>query len=190
MKMASCHPDRKHHCKGMCASCYSTFIRAKNKELRNATDRKRRANNPGVEAKKRKMKRLEKLEQAREIDKIWRHSNPERIRQYTRNYRKNHPEKNTAFVHNRRSAIIANGGKYTAEEFINLCNRYGNKCLRCGAKTKLTVDHVIPLSIGGTNSIDNIQPLCASCNSRKHKKIEDYRTVTEPRRGDDVQNRK
>jgi 5-methylcytosine-specific restriction endonuclease McrA len=39
----------------------------------------------------------------------------------------------------------------------------------------LTRDHVVPLKHGGLNTIENIQPLCGSCNSRKHLKHIDYR---------------
>lgn len=67
-------------------------------------------------------------------------------------------------------------GSYTIDEWIALCAKYGNRCLRCGLGFQLHADHVIPLSKGGTNDIGNIQPLCRSCNSHKHTKSTDYRT--------------
>jgi 5-methylcytosine-specific restriction endonuclease McrA len=52
----------------------------------------------------------------------------------------------------------------------------GRRCLRCGSRTSLTVDHVIPLGRGGSNAIDNIQPLCSTCNGIKGCETRDYRT--------------
>ena len=40
-------------------------------------------------------------------------------------------------------------------------------CQYCGARTQLTVDHVIPRSKGGGSSWDNIVASCAPCNRRK-----------------------
>lgn len=50
--------------------------------------------------------------------------------------------------------------------------------LKCGIfLSALTPDHVVPLSRGGTNYIDNIQPLCGPCNSQKHAKTIDFRSA-------------
>ena len=66
-------------------------------------------------------------------------------------------------------------GSFTAEEFQALCDETGNKCLCCGSLGPLVIDHVIPLSKGGSNNISNIQPLCGPCNSSKRSKTTDYR---------------
>jgi 5-methylcytosine-specific restriction endonuclease McrA len=77
----------------------------------------------------------------------------------------------------RRARARSSGGSYTLDEWTTLCGRYGNKCLACGSEGPLTVDHILPISSGGTSSIDNLQPLCKPCNTRKLNRYIDYRTV-------------
>ena len=69
-------------------------------------------------------------------------------------------------------------GQFTKKEWVELCNSYGNKCLACG-KTGiyLSPDHVVPLSRGGSNYLENMQPLCLPCNMSKNAKTIDYRTA-------------
>jgi 5-methylcytosine-specific restriction endonuclease McrA len=72
-------------------------------------------------------------------------------------------------------------GSYALKDWENLVRQY-DRCPMClrdwGAiepppnrDSVITVDHIIPISKGGSNSIDNIQPLCYSCNSRKGNKL-------------------
>jgi 5-methylcytosine-specific restriction endonuclease McrA len=80
------------------------------------------------------------------------------------------------YQHARKARIQGNGGRYARSEWAALCEKYGQKCLACGETRPLSVDHIVPLSRGGPNTIDNIQPLCKPCNSRKHQRTIDYRT--------------
>ena len=69
-------------------------------------------------------------------------------------------------------------GHITEIEKQELFDRYGRKCLCCkrpeGA-VELTIDHVIPLSRGGENTIENAQVLCRGCNAVKGDKEHEYR---------------
>ena len=45
--------------------------------------------------------------------------------------------------------------------------RQGRACLYCGVRLATTIDHVVPLVLGGTNFEGNLVPCCKSCNSSK-----------------------
>ncbi len=50
----------------------------------------------------------------------------------------------------RRAAKHESRGNFTAIEFKELCERYGNRCLSCGSvDVALEADHVVPLTKGG-----------------------------------------
>lgn len=102
----------------------------------------------------------------------------EEKRKYFRDWRKNNPEKALAIKRNRRARKLGNGGKITGKEWEDLKIKYDYTCLCCKRREpeiKLTLDHVIPLFLGGSNTIDNSQPLCGICNSRKNKRHIDFR---------------
>lgn len=75
----------------------------------------------------------------------------------------------------------------TTTEWRNLraaCFRvWGKTCMYCGDKAT-EVDHIIELAVGGTNTIDNVQPLCKPCHLMKTIRFNTTKSHTEPRRGD------
>lgn len=52
---------------------------------------------------------------------------------------------------------------------------HGRRCLCCGATKTLSMDHIIPVVSGGKDEVENLQPLCRTCNSTKNSKTIDYR---------------
>lgn len=144
------------------------------------------------EIKKRGKKwRKENPDKMREHRRKWKEANPEKVVEANHNWHAANKERNSIrsriwkalnpfkvlqYKHTRRAKVKGNGGKFTAAEWKALCEKFGNKCLVPGCRqTDLTPDHVIPIDKGGSNSIDNIQPLCAHHNFVKHTKETDYR---------------
>lgn len=82
----------------------------------------------------------------------WFRANPERRRVYDNAYR----------------ARKANAeGSFTPADFAALCEQHDHRCFYCGRVEDLTADHVVALSRGGSNAIENIVPACRPCNSAK-----------------------
>lgn len=103
--------------------------------------------------------------------------NADKKRKYASQYAKDNPEVARSTWHRRRGRKLGRG-VFTRQEWEALKVKYNYTCLCCGKREpeiKLTPDHVIPLSRGGMNTIDNIQPLCRRCNNIKSARIKDYR---------------
>lgn len=159
----------------------------KSREKSRVEAKKWRENHPEQFKEQMKEYRGTHRDDARKRAKIWREEHRDRFLENLKNWykenfhkvkkwQKENVEKVREYSRTRRAKKIANGGKITTKEWLEICHKYGDKCLRCGRMDiKLTMDHVIPLSLGGTHTVDNVQPLCLSCNSSKHDTIADYR---------------
>jgi 5-methylcytosine-specific restriction endonuclease McrA len=77
---------------------------------------------------------------------------------------------------NIRASKMGVNGVLTPEEWLQVLDRYSpdGKCPSCKNVLPLCLDHINLLAHGGPNTVDNIQPLCKSCNSSKSG-ADDYR---------------
>lgn len=77
---------------------------------------------------------------------------------------------------NKRNRMLRTSeGSHTYQEWLEVKNVAGNECVICHTPEsvkQLTQDHIIPVSKGGTDFIENIQPLCMRCNATKSNKLE------------------
>ncbi len=85
---------------------------------------------------------------------------------------------------NRRALKFKAEGSFTAEDIKGLYAIQGRCCYYCnvGIEGGYHVDHMLPLSRGGSNDVSNICLSCASCNWSKHAKTaEEYQQVIQER---------
>lgn len=105
----------------------------------------------------------------------------DRRKEVAHNYKVSPKGKATALkdVHKRRTLKAqALHTPYSKVQLEKHFERFSNACAYCGATNKITLDHFIPLSKSGVDSLSNFVPACLSCNSSKqfHNPKEWYRT--------------
>ncbi len=131
-------------------------------------------NAPNCELWLSKEKFKEKKEWKARHDKKWAKENKERLNYLKRKWEKNNPEKHKflqlAIKANRRARKKQNGGAVTSIELKELKSKSKNVCFYCNQKKKLSIDHVVPLKLGGKNEISNMVLACINCNSQKQAK--------------------
>ncbi|USN96038.1 MAG: WYL domain-containing protein [Candidatus Nomurabacteria bacterium] len=52
----------------------------------------------------------------------------------------------------------------------DVLSRDSYRCTNCGSRSNLTVDHKVPLSLGGTNIMSNLATLCKDCHEHKDQR--------------------
>ena len=140
-----------------------------NLECQKKWKKEQRANNTDYAERQRESKR-DYAKNNKEVANLWRRLNTKKIQEWNR-----------ARQLKKRGVI----GTHTEKEWQELKEIYGYCCAECGISekelelkfagtqfVKLTKDHILPLSKGGTDSIYNIKPLCVSCNSSKYNNTE------------------
>lgn len=103
-------------------------------------------------------------------DKLKAHN--EKVRPYNREWAKTDKGRASHLnsVRNRRAKLKKSEGFNCWRTCLEI---YNYQCAWCGSNERLELDHIQPLTRGGSNWQFNTQPLCRSCNSSKGNKIKD-----------------
>jgi 5-methylcytosine-specific restriction endonuclease McrA len=97
----------------------------------------------------------------------WQKANPEKFKQYQSISKRRNKEAIAADTRRRTARRKANGVfRITKKELVKLGL---DPCFYCGSKDRITVDHIVAIARGGTDSIGNLVSACKSCNSQKRQ---------------------
>lgn len=149
--------ENKERCKVRKDTYYTANSEAAKKRARKWAEenKERRSEIVAASAEKHREKRLQKN---REYLRMWKERDPD-------GYREEMRMRSSI----RRSRINENGGvNITRECWEAIFEVFGDICVYCGNVThKLTMDHWMPVSLGGKTEPGNLIPCCKPCNSRK-----------------------
>ncbi len=99
---------------------------------------------------------------------IGRSKKPEKVNEIRRRWKKNHPEQAVADFQRRRARFASvESDEITKETWAEILETFGHRCAYCLEEKKLEMDHVVPISKGGTHTYDNLVPACGKCNASK-----------------------
>jgi 5-methylcytosine-specific restriction endonuclease McrA len=186
------HKERRDGLACRCRECQRAASHAsyeRNREAVIESARRYREEHPGAgrEAHRRRYQELreENPELLRKQRRDWKRANPDKVRaserEYERRRRAEHPEEVRAearekyranpapakYATRQRKALKkAAAGDCTLAQWDSRWAMRGRRCYLCGRPAK-TMDHVKPLSKGGSHWPSNLRPCCNSCNSRK-----------------------
>lgn len=97
---------------------------------------------------------------------VYRAKHRERVRLQERERHRRNPEGDRVRCRKRYALKLGVQGFHTAEQAQARAVVYGNRCWLCGNPMQ-GMDHVIPLTRGGSDWPSNLRPICKPCNSRK-----------------------
>jgi 5-methylcytosine-specific restriction endonuclease McrA len=126
---------------------------------------------------------------AHEAMRAWAAKNPDKVRAWHAKQREEHPERRTSYEHARRAKgagtmdparvaelLVAERCHYCATMLVHGKRKKGDPY----EPRRVTIDHLLPLSRGGTNASKNLVASCARCNFRKNvKTAEEFSAVLE-----------
>lgn len=123
----------------------------------------------------RQLHRAEFLEKHKARQRLYYAAHRDEHSQYMKRYRNTLHGRMVirTLISKRRARKISAAGSHTAQQLLDQKKRQHSRCYYCSVKlgTLYHADHVVPLSLGGSDDISNIVITCPTCNLRKSNKL-------------------
>lgn len=103
-----------------------------------------------------------------ERNKKYHKANSDKRKVYLSSWRKDNKDKIKEYAHRRR--VGESGGDLTSKQIKELFVEHPY-CEYCNSIEDLCLDHIIPISKGGENTLSNVTVACKLCNSSKSNKL-------------------
>lgn len=128
-----------------------------------------RTSNPERHAENHQKWIVENREKHSTLVNGWRRANPDRTAAIGKRSRIANADKYRVYRHRRRALERAAEGDFTQQDIDKLLAQQQGLCVycRCDIFATYEVDHIVPLSRGGSNWPHNLQLLCRHCNAAK-----------------------
>jgi 5-methylcytosine-specific restriction endonuclease McrA len=174
-KDRSARDGRQGRCKPCAKAAHKEYYEANAENIRARTRRHYESNREKRVEYSRQYRR-ENAETIARNNAEWRSRNPDYFRQKAREWRALHPGAAEEQRNERRARKAKAPSDGTNPTWQKVARRDGMECAYCGVVTvpkhddrRLwpTLDHIVPLSRGGADSMGNAVLACFSCNSRK-----------------------
>lgn len=108
--------------------------------------------------------------------KEWLDKNSDHVKKKAKEYRETNKTLLLISRSNQKSKKKGYSGVLSMKEWEFILNLTKFMCIACEENKADSIDHVLPLSNGGTNTVDNIQPMCLKCNLKKGARHVDFRS--------------
>lgn len=167
------HKDKLASSCKTCNNARSAAWRKNNLDRERENGRKWRLNHPDQARGSRRAYYEQHIDEHRANGKNWNKQHRKWVNILSSKWAKSHPEQIRKNSHRRRAEKRNAIGTHTAQDIMILNINQRNKCAYCGVQlgNKYHVDHIIPLSRGGSNDFDNLALACPRCNMSKGDKL-------------------
>lgn len=112
-----------------------------------------------------------------EATRKWYAENSELAVEISRRWRNKNRQKTRDMNNARHARKRGNGGSFKVSQIREMKKEQGGICVYCPntiiGKGNCHIDHILPVALGGSSDISNIQLLCPTCNMRKSAKHPD-----------------